>query len=344
MINKLITAVLPAILVFVTADFVNTSSSIFRQEAPRQQIIRSIILILLIVAYQNIGGAIKELLKVRITQKIDEYIQFSITEKRAHLEYRHIENNETWEIIKRVAQAPAERMWDGFDSLLSLCEVFIKIFSILLVLVGQIWQVGLVIIISLIPLFSRSLKAGKNTYAAFVETTKYQRRAEYLHTVLTDRESVEERALFGYTAAIQKQWFEKYETARLITLKVKMKNYIRMKTASLITIFYSALTAAALTPSLAEGTVTLGMFTGLVSAMFSQVHSMSWTFAGILNRLADNREYLKDLTAFSKLSETDKMTAPRVIAEGPPFQTLIMRDVTLRYPGTERYSFNHCNL
>ena len=48
-------------------------------------------------------------------------------------------------------------------------------------------------------------------YEANREVSKYRRRFEYLGEVLTGRESVEERTLFGYTDGINKKREEQYE-------------------------------------------------------------------------------------------------------------------------------------
>lgn len=342
-LNRLISALIPAALVFITADFINTVIRIFNNEAPRQDIVRSIVLIMIIVAYQNLNATISELIKLRVTQKLDETVRVSIIEKRARLEYRHIENNDTWELIKRVSNEPSERMWNGFDCTLLLGETIVKIFAILIVLAGQIWWAGAAIMVLSVPLFYLSLKAGKNAYEVFMKASVFQRRADYLQKILTNRENIEERSLFGYTKAIQKQWYEKYEKARVIIQRVILKSFIRMKNASFITIIFSAVISAILIPHLINGAISVGMFTGIITALFGQVHSMSWDFADVLNKFSNNKEYLNDITQFSALTELDRANSLRVITD-VPFESLEMRNVTFTYPGTERCILKDCSL
>lgn len=342
-LNRLISALIPAALVFITADFINTVIRIFNNEAPRQDIVRSIVLIMIIVAYQNFNATISELIKLRVTQKLDETVRVSIIEKRARLEYRHIENNDTWELIKRVSNEPSERMWNGFDCTLLLGETIVKIFAILIVLAGQIWWAGAAIMVLSVPLFYLSLKAGKNAYEVFMKASVFQRRADYLQKILTNRENIEERSLFGYTKAIQKQWYEKYEKARVIIQRVILKSFIRMKNASFITIIFSAVISAILIPHLINGAISVGMFTGIITALFGQVHSMSWDFADVLNKFSNNKEYLNDITQFSALTELDRANSLRVITD-VPFESLEMRNVTFTYPGTERCILKDCSL
>ena len=74
-----------------------------------------------------------------------------------------------------------------------------------------------------IPLFRVSLKAGKENDEAYRNAEKKTREAEYLHKVLTERESAEERTLFGYSDWLNKKWLEKSEKARKITMSVMLR-------------------------------------------------------------------------------------------------------------------------
>ena len=61
---------------------------------------------------------------------------------------------------------------------------------------------------------------------------------------------------------------------------------------------------------------------------------MSWELSDTMNKIAQNLEYCKDLTAFCALSETPG--ALDLPGAGIPFESLEFRQVSFRYPGTER--------
>ena len=81
-------------------------------------------------------------------------------------------------------------------------ELLIRVLSLLIILTLQVWWIGLAILAVSIPLFRVSLKAGKENYEAYRNAEKKKREAEYLHKVLTERESAEERTLFGYSCLL----------------------------------------------------------------------------------------------------------------------------------------------
>lgn len=163
--------------------------------------------------------------------------------------------------------------------------------------------------------------------------------------ILIGRDSVEERTMFSYTDAMNKKWYEKYETARIINLKAQAKNYIKMKSASLITLLISILIIGVLIIPLSTGTISTSMFMGLVAASIDLVEMMSKQLTAVARELARNREYLKDLSQFSRLSETEgALDLPD--GEIHQFQDVSIEfiNVSFKYPGTEKYVLKNLSM
>mgnify|MGYP002411808980 CR=1 FL=1 len=257
---------------------------------------------------------------------LTEAFRTAVTEKRAMLEYRHVENNETWDLI--------ERLGDGFDILLQMADMVVRVGSILLILVAQVWWAALVILAFSIPLFWLAVKSGRTNYEASKEAAKHTRRAQYLQGILTGRENVEERSLFAYSDELNKRYYDKYLAAYRINIKAQRNRFVKMKSASLITVLISVLIAGVLIAPLGSGAITVGMFMGFVTATFSLAQMMSWELTHITSELANNREYLRDLSAFGKLSETAgvaDLPAPHVTEP----QCIEFRGVSFAYPDTD---------
>ena len=145
-----------------------------------------------------------------------------------------------------------------------------------------------------VPLLFLALKGGKATYQGQVEAERHRRRADYLAKVLSGRESVEERALFGYGGEINREWYEKFEQARKTQLKVDMKYFIRMKSGSLAAVAFTTLICGLLLAPVARGSMTAGAFIGLLTALGSLYSLLSWELAYYAKEMANGREFLKD--------------------------------------------------
>ena len=342
-IDKIIYALIPALQIVTTALFIDNAINIFNGQAEMNTIIFPLVCILLLIAHQYLNFALMGLVKSKMDIKLTEALRTAITEKRVMLEYRHIENNETWDIVNRVGNDPVGMIGGGFDIVLRMGDMILRVGSVLLILVAQVWWVALTILCISVPLLWLAIKSGKAQYDASKEAAKHTRRAQYLQSVLTGRDNVDERALFGYSDELNKRYHEKYTAAYQINMKAQFKRYVRVKSASLTTILLSILIAGVLIAPLGSGEITIGMFMGFVTATFGLAQLISWDLAYITSELANNREYLRDLSLFAQLSETMGASDVSAVKVNEP-QCIEFRDISFMYPETERLIFKNLSL
>ena len=155
--------------------------------------------------------------------------------------YKHIENDKTWNLISRVSETPEVQIKTAFTDLISMVSGSIQIAGLLFLLIIQVWWAALLICAFSIPLFALAVKSGRANYQANREVSKYKRKYEYLSQVLTGRETVDERTLFGFGDKVNERWHEQYEAARKIEFRTAMKWFIKMKTGGIVTALISIL-------------------------------------------------------------------------------------------------------
>lgn len=334
MFARVIYAFIPSLQVLATASFIDTSIDIYNDKVSKQHIILPIICILLLVSYEYflvITGFAHEKLKMDLTEKF----QTAVTEKRAKLKYSHIENDETWNLIERVGRDAALKIDTGFDNILRIIEVLIRISTVLLILLIKVWWATVLIIACSIPLFIVAVKSGKTNYDQSKVAAKFMRKTSYIQEVLTDRKYIEERSLFEYTDKLNEKYKKEYLAAYKIQYKAAAKRFIKMKSSSVITIIISVLIAGLLISPLKSGQISMGMFMSLVSATFGLVYMMSWELMYVTSEFANAREYMKDFTTFCNLSETEgALDLPKRVDY--TFSCIEFRNVSFTYPGTEK--------
>lgn len=337
-INRIISALIPSFTVLVTAEFIDTALSIFRKEASYHLIITQLILYMVIILYSILNRAfISNFINIRYDMKIYRYLRSAMIKKRAELNYQYIENNETWDLMTRTCKDPLGKVSGGMNNLMEIIDIVIRVGSLMVILMTQVWWAALVIFAITVPLLALAARGGKEIYDSIKESEKHTRRADYFHRVLSNRENIEERTLFGYTDEINKKWYEKFEIARKIKLKVDLKYFIRMKASSLITVFISIGIIGFLLLPLSQNAITIGMFMGLTTATLDLVQMMSWQLSNVVRQLAQGREYLKDLTEFMALSEREGATNLPTAKEQINFESIEFNCVSFQYPGTEKY-------
>lgn len=337
---RVFVAAIPSLLVLATSSFIDSAIDIFKKGVV-SRIYIPLFSIMVLVGFSWVSSMLLEFVKLRLVLGMKEEICTAVVRKRTRLAYKHIENNETWDLIARVGDNPSDQIIKGFDNLLNIIEYLVKIFGLVFLIAAQVWWVAIAIVVISVPLFALASKCGKIDYEAFSEAQKYNRRANYLTSILYSRESVEERSLFGYTNGIDKMWFERYETARKIEYKANKQNFIKMKTASIITALLSMAIALVLLSPVSIGAITVGMYMSLVTASFNLVQQMSWQLSLVMQEYVKNKIYLSDLTAFSCLEEVEGADALTEISmEDVPFESIEFKDVHFSYPGTDRKIIN----
>lgn len=333
-LSTLLLGLAPTLKVMLTAKFIDTAVEIAAGNEPIERIYTAILGIVLLIAYLWLSNALSKFAVNRMELALQRTLRTAVTDKRARLQYVHVENTDTWDLIQRVSGSPEQKFTQAFNNLLGILTLVLQVGGVGALLMAQVWWAALVIMAFSIPLFYLAVQGGKATYQASREVSKHGRRYGYLSELLTGREAAEERALFGYGDFLNDMAHEVYEEARKVELKTRLKWYLRMKSGSLVTALISILIVFVLLPPVLQGALSVGMFISLINAAFSLVQTMSWQLTSRVDRLAQDHEYLKDLTQFSHLEEEQGAELPPT-PQVPSFESLEFRNVRFKYPGTD---------
>lgn len=335
-IQKLLDGLVPTLQILATAKFLDIAILIFKQEKDIKDIVMPLLFVILLLAYDWISMQLSKFAEVQIKNRLRGEFRVNIVEKIATLRYKYIESQDSWDLISRVIKEPEVQCTKAYISSLDMIAMILKITGILVVLFIQVWWSAVLIVLISVPLFFIALKSGKETYEANREVEKNKRKVKYLEEVLNGREAVEERTLFGYYDKINNQWHKEFETARKHELKVSLKWYVNMKTGGVIIAILSVLIVLILIGPVTSGILSIGMFMSIVNSVFELIQYLAWSLPEYGDNLAKNKEYLVDLTNFLKL-EGDEGYLLRPAKEVSKLKSLEFRNVSFKYPGTEKY-------
>lgn len=330
----LLTGLFPMLQILATSRFIDTALAVVQGVQPFSDIWTPIFLVALAVAYQWLSDLLITLTGYRIRYRLRERFRAFVIDKATRLQYHHIENPDTWDLISRVTKNPEDRIGEAFGRLRALSILLMNVASVLILLATHVWWAALLVVALSLPLVWLATRSGKANYQATRDTERTERRLKTLEDILISRETAEERSLFGYTPALSDDFFREFLSAFRLRLRVRAKWFAKMKAGSLVYSALSVLITLILLPSAISGAISLGLFMSLVNATFSLVHQMSWMLTFYMDQLAISNEYMKDLTQFTALEETEgALDVPAL----PPvaFESIQCRDVRFRYPGTE---------
>lgn len=336
LILKVLLALVPTLQTLVIAEFINcVITTVQKRELIQEPYVRLLIFLMVgLVAYMWIAKSLIELLGIHIEMKVNAKFKPELVKKISQLEYRFMEDGKIRDRINRVNKKVDTIVKNAYMEMLKLIELILKVLGILVIMFTQVWWTALLILVVSIPCFYISMKSGKEQYDAETKVSKINRVNEYYNELLKNREYVDERTLFQYQNTFMTRYIQQYEHARRYKTKVKLKWYIRMKMGSMTTILVSATMIAILVPLTLNGNLTLGMFMALTNAVFNIVQNMSWDLTWAIDVNTWNNEYFKDMDFVWNLDEDGETDNKKTLST---FESLEFRNVSFKYPNTEKY-------
>ncbi|MED4955059.1 ABC transporter ATP-binding protein [Paenibacillus sp. FSL R5-0527] len=339
----ILNSLIPAYQTLVVANFINTATNIFKGRVDYSSIYLPIILIMSYVIFTNLIPSITQIIDTSAQNKLNATLKKEIALKQARLEYKHIENKDTQELINRVCLDPIKNFMAGLNNWFRGATLLISSFSLLVIVMSSTLISGIVILIISVPLFYIAMRTGKKNYEMGMEAKKIQRKYNYLSSILINRDFAEERKLFAYSTPIRDKFDQLYDESSKIENKIEIKSYIHMKSGSMVTLLIVIVIVALLLPSLHRGETSLGIFIALVNAIYGLVQNMSWQLSSTMYDYARLKEYLKEFSIFTRLSEKKDASVLPADVDSFAFESLEFRNVSFKYPGTEHYILKDCS-
>ena len=343
LLSLLINIALAPISVLVTAYFIDTALTAAAEGGGFSRVI----LPLAAIAAWNIYGYIEQpllqLVNMRRMIKTRLLLRVPMLTKRARLEYKHIENSKTVDLLKRVWEGPEWQINGMLDNLRDFLWLAGTVVSYLVILLINAPLAGIALIVFNVPMIILAIKAGKARYQANKEATLDQRLAWNYSWTLGAREAAIERNLFGYADYLDKKFRNHFEISRKHLLKVNFLWFIRSKASAIILGIVSSAGLFIMAPSVATGAISVGLFISLQRVLFTTVGWLGWSLPYNFQQFAAHREFIKEFNEFIHLSETPE--AEVLPAKTPiKFETIEFKDVTFSYPGMEKTVLKNMSL
>lgn len=325
----------PTLTIFATAGFINAALGVAAGTRALGAIAFPIAGLLGVMLYQTLVNIVlMSYINCRRTIYLRRRLRPEIIARVAALSYRHIENQDTADLISRVVPKFDSEIYACFNAVLALAGQALSALGVIVTIASHTWWAGLIIVASAVPLMLIAKKAGERSYESQRETSKINRRAGYLSQVLKSREAVEERTVYGYTDALNATYMERYHTARKIQQWVTFKNFLKQKAGGVFSSVIAVATMLSMIPSVLNKSIDYGMFIALMGGIFNLVSSLAWGINNQIQEIAAKKEYLRDLTKFMALETVDG--AEVLPAPDMRFERISFEHVSFSYPGTDK--------
>ena len=331
------------LLVLATEWFIGTALDLAGGRLPWEAIAAPVLALLAVFTVETLETAARGLTDRRIELGLRCGFRAALTEKRARLEYGHVENPETADLLRRVAAGPQMEsqpapeqgpVKQAFDDLIGLAAVAVRVVGIAVVLARLHWWVVPVVLAATVPFVLLGIRSGRGLYAFERRVTRQRRRASYLsEEVLQGRDAAAERALFGYSGYVMGKWRTIFESVIKLESLLNLRIWAQFKGAGGVVIAGIVIAMLAFLRPLQTGAIDVAFYVAAVTALLQAERLVTLDLVQITSRLGRHREYFRDLTSFAALAETRQSLTRR--APQAKFAALEFTGVRFTYPGTE---------
>ena len=348
-----VNAVIPSVIVVLFSGFVDRAIDCFKLNLSVSRVVLHLGLIAGCMVLSAVIVAVAKLVGIRVHNQLEISVLSEVNNKLENLSYSTLENEETQALLQRIGKEPVENFFNGINNSLKIISHLIEVVAFAAVIIGYSWYVGAGIVLIAIPVLRQAYKSGVYEYQVFEEAQENKRKIEYYESVLTSRPYSAERKLFSFSPFIAEKWsaeYNKYVELNEEGLKKISKNVGITGTATnLVPLLFGLF----LLVPLSRGSISGGVFVSLLATSFALIKKITVELYWSISDFAQYHEFYADYVSFLNLSSnrprpTDRpaASARRVVKNKrvSDFSVIEMRNVSFRYPGSDRKVLDNLNL
>lgn len=340
LVLTIISGLLPGLLVIVEEDFINTVVA-FTSTINVQAIIVQFFLFAFVLLLEWLVAIVNKYFFIVNKESIRRNIYKMMFSAVKNVAFKNLEEAANQDLVMRVFKTPEIHLSRLIKNSLTLLKYAVTIGSLFVLLFNQIGIKSFIIIIASILVAVVAKKGGKRVYDLEVENSGEKRRVDYFDSMIMDKEFADERILFSFFKKINNKW--KKKATGLIEQQAKLNKIIfaQEKTASIVLYIISFVIILLLVGPVKNGRITIGFMIAFVNATFNLSNMVSRIFADALSKIYEEIGYVKDFWRLQDLSVVKKGTYGDRALE--TINSIQFRNVSFKYPGTEKYVLKNCS-
>ncbi len=336
---RVIVALIPVAVLAVTARIIDIVSG--KKHATPEQLWILVGAEFVFAALGMVLGRAVDYFDARIADQFTREVSLRIMKHAAGLDLPRFEDPVFYDQLERARQQATDRV-GIINAVGRLIQQAITLMSLSAAVIAFSPLLFAVLVVCVVPAFIGESHFAFLGYSLAFSLTPVRRELDYLRTLGTSKESAKELKIFGLGEHLQERYAKLSDG--LIDRNIKLTRR-RLRWGSALAIVgslgyyggYAYLVLRTLQGQLSVGELTL--FAGALAGSSTQIQSIFSTFSLI----ADQALFLTDLHQFFSVeprihSRPDGLVAPRPIRDGFEF-----RDVSFRYPGSERLVLDGVN-
>ena len=337
---------LPAALVYMTKPLVDGLQGAIGGGASLENVQPVVRLALAIGGILLLSELIKvalEWIGVAQSELVQDYLSDLLHGKSTTVDFAFYETPDYYDRMFRARVDASNRPLALLESSGSLVQNTITVVAMAAVLIPYGAWLPLALLVSTAPAFYVVLRANRRYHSWWTDTTTERRRTQYLGTVLTDAFYAGEIRFFGLGNFFRTGYLELRRRLRSERLRLLRDQAVARVSAEVVALLVSAATIAWMVWRAFVGLATLGDI-ALFYQAFQRGQGLMRALLTNAGQIYSNGLFLSNLFEFLDLEARIADPAQPLPAPMPLIDGIRFRDVTFRYPGTDRIALKNFNL
>ncbi|MDB9371945.1 ABC transporter ATP-binding protein [Nodularia sphaerocarpa] len=333
-----IQGLLPLLSLYLVKLIVDTLSKSISTTDPLQTFRQLLILIFIagfVALVQNICQSLSGLTNTAQSQIVIDYIHEQLHNKSIAVDLEYYENSQYYNALHRAQQQASYIPTRILQNLVQIAQSAISLVAMGVLLISLHWGIGLILLITAIPILLVRIKYAGKTFEQQKLLTSKEREAAYFNFMLTSLHYAKELRLLGLGNLFRTRFQKLRHHIRQEKLKLEIQRSLKQIIAQGGTTLVIFALLAVMAYQTLQGAITLGSLIMYYQAFQRGQVSLSQLLSS-LAELYENSLFLTNLFEFLDLKpNVTEPPLPKLVPS--QFKTGIQfNHVRFRYPGSTR--------
>ena len=327
-----LSAVLGPLSIYFTQRIIDVTADVITNGADWNDLALWVSLLLFSMLFFNAigGGFLDGIFYVSIRRKLNVGMTPDVLDKFSRLEYACFEDKDVQDTLQRMSSDPQDKVFQLFLTILNVFACTISAVGAALIFAQAGWFFVAGFAALLAPMIWLDFKAADMMNAMFNEQSADERKMHYLSGLLSNKSSLFELKIFRATNYIAQKWRGISRDVLNTRVKTTIHSYKYFLFSTILFKCWSFFIVLSLVSVIIDGSITIGLFTALITSTWSILNNADMLSHAIQNL---RQRYLLTEHYYKFLSLPEIRTDGEPLTDAPPH--IVFENVVFAYPKTD---------
>ncbi len=272
---------------------------------------------------------------------VDTFLRQQFVFKISSLDYQHLEDKDTANLIAKVKDEYQWRFRETFSVIFDSVIQISGFVTSALILSKNYWYILVLIMLSQIPTYFVDKNFVKSSFKFFNENTLKNRQVENLGSYLTTKKYLSELKITDSIKYLQQKFLDLQNFFLFGRIRLRNEKLPRDYIADVISLIAMSIGLLIVISDIRTGLLTVGMFT----FYFNVLRQTGDFFSGFINDMTNLSEHVLHIGNYKQILELEPKIMNRSLHKLDSKVPLIeFKNVSFKYPNSKRYVYKNLNL